>query len=228
MKLEPVQTLWIGPMNNLIFTCLSSFVSQGHPVHLYCYNNVQDIPVGVQMFSAVEIIPEKVLQPNENGEGKGSYAAFSDLFRFSLLYQRGGWWVDADMYCVRPFIAQSLYVFATEHDSIGTCAIHAPAGSSLLKTTIEQINLLPIKNVNWTEYKDIYAENVIQSGLLESIQSDCVFCPISWDKIESYVLESYVPHLKECTIGVHLWNEIWRRNDLYSYVKQYTELLSSR
>ena len=32
----------------------------------------------------------------------GSVSAFSNLFRFTLLYKKGGYWIDADLLCVKP------------------------------------------------------------------------------------------------------------------------------
>jgi hypothetical protein len=226
MCLEPIQTLWVGPMNELVYACLTSFVSVGHPVHLYSYGDILDAPLGVRIFSADDIVSEKILQRNVKGEGRGSYAAFSDLFRLSLLYKLGGWWVDTDVYCMRPFVANNSYVFAAEHDSVGTCVIHAPASSDILGEALEKMRSIPIKNVSWTEYKDIYAESVFNSGFSGLIQSSDVFCPIPWNKIVSFVHDNYAPHLSKSNLGIHLWHEIWRRNDLYSYVNRYTKLLS--
>ena len=35
----------------------------------------------------------------------GSYAGFANFFRYELLRKRGGWWVDLDTICLRPFPA---------------------------------------------------------------------------------------------------------------------------
>ena len=36
----------------------------------------------------------------KRGEGAGGVAGFSDLFRFQLLHEYGGWWVDTDVICL--------------------------------------------------------------------------------------------------------------------------------
>jgi hypothetical protein len=225
MNLEPVQTLWIGPMNYLIANCLSSFIKQGHSVHLYCYDDPPDIPKDVKIYSADDILPKKILQQNVIGEGKGSYAAFSDLFRFALLYQRGGWWIDADMFCLRPFVAQNSHVVATEHDSIGTCVIRAPSGSEILRSTLAIISQIRIEDVAWSEYKDIYASVVISAQMSNIIQHSHVFCPIPWNMITHYVRTEYVPTFEHTTLGVHLWHEVWRREKLMSLSKRYLTFL---
>jgi len=47
-----------------------------------------------------QIIPEHEAFTYKNGPGSGSYSAFSNLFRYKLLAQKGGWWIDMDMVCL--------------------------------------------------------------------------------------------------------------------------------
>jgi hypothetical protein len=39
---------------------------------------------------------------------------FADLFRYKMLYERGGWWVDLDLILLRPLTHPHPYCFATE------------------------------------------------------------------------------------------------------------------
>lgn len=48
------------------------------------------------------------------GIRQGSYSAFSNQFRYTLLYDKGGWWVDTDVVCLRRFDFDDDFVFATE------------------------------------------------------------------------------------------------------------------
>ena len=64
----------------------------GNEYHLYTYGNVEGIPEGTIVKNANEIIPKKNIFTYKNG----SYSAFSNLFRFTMLYKRGGCWVDTD------------------------------------------------------------------------------------------------------------------------------------
>ena len=58
---------------------------------------------------------------NKNGEDilvkehiftykNGSYSAFSNLFRFVLLYKKGGYWADTDLICVKKIDIKEPYV----------------------------------------------------------------------------------------------------------------------
>ena len=53
---------------------------------------------------ANKIIPEKdIFTTHGYSTNDGSYAAFSDWFRWRLLYEKGNFWVDMDVICLRPF-----------------------------------------------------------------------------------------------------------------------------
>jgi hypothetical protein len=68
----------------------------------------------------------------------GSCAAGSNLFRFELLAQRGGIWVDTDVVCLRPFEFPEELLFFEEPDAeMATCVLKAPAGHPALRWAAE-------------------------------------------------------------------------------------------
>lgn len=93
---QTAQFLWVGsdlsPLENV---CLKSFVAVGYETHLYTYGNVGNIPAGVIVKNAAEIIPESEVFVGAGSRG-GSYAPFADRFRYHLLFAKGGWWFDTD------------------------------------------------------------------------------------------------------------------------------------
>src|SRR4051812_10885773 len=93
-KLPVINGLWIGQLSPLEQLCIRSFIVQGHPYHLYTYDALDNVPAGVTLQDAGQILPKSLIFRNQLGKGKGSVAAFSDLFRYKLLLERGGWWVD--------------------------------------------------------------------------------------------------------------------------------------
>lgn len=108
-----IQTLWIGErLSRLERLCLASFVHHGHPVDLYTYGEISGVPPGVCLKDANEIIPQDQVFTYFNG----SFAGFADLFRWKLLLDRGGCWIDTDMLCVRPFDFDEPIVFGREID----------------------------------------------------------------------------------------------------------------
>lgn len=114
-----VHGLWIGNcLGQTQLLTIKSFLSQGFTFNLWVYDNLlTDIPSEVTLQDANDIIPEKqIFKYPENGQidvkfGKGSYAGFSDIFRYKLLYEHGGWYTDMDVTCLKTPDFSTDYVF---------------------------------------------------------------------------------------------------------------------
>src|SRR4051812_3704310 len=98
---------------------ICSFLSHGHEYHLYLYDEVEGVPAGTVVKDANEVLPRSRIFRYPNG---GSYAGFSDFFRFKLLLERGNWWADADTVCCRPFDFADPIVISSER-SCGGCRL---------------------------------------------------------------------------------------------------------
>ena len=82
-----IQSLWIGEsLSKVEELCLSSFLYHGHEVHLYIYDNVKNIPDGVVIKDANDILHKDNIFYTHNN----SVAHFADLFRWSLIKQKRG------------------------------------------------------------------------------------------------------------------------------------------
>ena len=90
--------LWIGnKLSDLHLLCLKSFLKYDNEIILYIYNEIINLPSGIKILDANDIIPYDLVYLYT-----GSYAGFSDFFRWKLLYLHGGTWIDLDLYCVKP------------------------------------------------------------------------------------------------------------------------------
>jgi Glycosyltransferase sugar-binding region containing DXD motif len=129
-----VQGLWIGPrLSTLEQLSIASFQQNGHEYHLYVYDEPQNVPAKTVIKDAREILPSSsIFQYREYK----SYAGFANFFRYKLLLQRGGWWVDSDTVCLKQFDFPEEHVFATElcneRELINCGAIKAPKGSPVM------------------------------------------------------------------------------------------------
>ncbi len=117
--------------------CLRSFLDHGYDVNLYTYGDVAGVPVGVRLMDGCEILPRERIFTNAKGFGKGSYANFSDLFRYHLLHKRGGWWFDMDFVSIRRLPPPDGLWFASSFEGKGgacanCCAIHVPPGHPVM------------------------------------------------------------------------------------------------
>jgi len=106
--------------------CLKSFVDVGYDVELYCYDDVENVPGGVQRCDAGTILPRDQIFQRRSGFGAGGYAEFSDQFRYHLLHAKGGWWFDMDFTAIRlkPEPADILFASTWEFEH-GQCAMGA-------------------------------------------------------------------------------------------------------
>ena len=97
---------------------VSSFIKNGHEYHLYTYSDIKNVPEGTIIKDGNEILPEDSIFTYKYGEGRGSVSAFSNVFRYKLLFDKGGYWVDTDVVCLNKWNFENHdYVFASEEDS---------------------------------------------------------------------------------------------------------------
>lgn len=135
--LPSINSLWIGKnLGAISSACLKSFLEHGHKVNLYAYDDIVDLPDGITIHDANSIIDRSQIFRHHK---RGSYAPFSDVFRYKMLKQiHHGIYVDCDVYCLKPIHMPSHgYLFGYENASIISNAVLAlPTESELLNTLI--------------------------------------------------------------------------------------------
>jgi hypothetical protein len=95
------QSFWWGdPLSPYEWLCLKSFADFGHGVDLYTFDPDLAVPSKIRVCDASEIADRSELFVYEDGFGKGSPAAFANIFRYKLLALKGGWWIDTDVVCL--------------------------------------------------------------------------------------------------------------------------------
>lgn len=97
-------TLWIPDGEEtelpiLAFLSLKSMILCGHDVVLYTYQNLDNVPNGVKVVDANEIIDSsKIFRYKSDHK---TYSGFANLFRLKRLYEFGGTWLDLDILLIR-------------------------------------------------------------------------------------------------------------------------------
>jgi Alpha 1,4-glycosyltransferase conserved region/Glycosyltransferase sugar-binding region containing DXD motif len=210
---DVVQSLWIGPrLTAMERLSIESFLRHGHEFHLYTYGHVDGVPAGTVVRDGREILPaERIFFYKD----QHSVSGFSNFFRYKLLLERGGWWVDADMVCLRPFDFEGAHVFASElskgvvHVSSG--AIRAPRGSEAMSWAWEVCDAKDPQSLRWGETgPTLVAAAVERFGLQSSVQPPETFCPFPYTDWR-VLLDPDAPVIPAESVAVHLWNEMWRR-----------------
>ena len=236
MNLPFIQSLWIGDKLSLNEQlCISSFLYHGHEFHLYTYGHVDNIPNGTIIKDANQILPfEKIFK---YGKKKGSYAGFANWFRYKLLYEKGGFWVDTDVVCMKPFQFDSTIVFGLEsYNKANVAVLCFPKEHEVclfLKDFCENPNkIFPfdkfkdkkrkwkrrilgrgIESMIWGEAGPVgFTSTLVHFDLLKLAKPFTFFYPIShqnWNSIYDSTLGKDSTLFND-TYAIHLWNEMYR------------------
>lgn len=209
-----IQGLWIGPeLSVMEQLSISSFLQNGHEYHLYVYDELKNIPAGTTVKDANEILPsQSIFQYQQHP----SYAGFTNFFRYKLLLERGGWWVDTDTVCLKPFDFPEEYVFSSEManglEFVTSGIIKASAGSEVMAYAWGVCQTKDPEQLIWGETGSQLIGAAVRKFSLEKFQKPPhVFCPLGYAEWHR-VLEPEVEVMLDAgTYAIHLWNEMWRR-----------------
>lgn len=217
-----IQGLWIGPELSIMEQLsVASFLNHGHEYHLYVYDDVKNVPEGAIVKDGDEILPASRIFQYKN---HATYAGFSNFFRYKLLLERGGWWVDTDTVCLKPFDFADEYVFSSEfalgREFINSGICKAPAGSPAMAYAWDVCDKKDPAQLVWGETGPRLMDAAVREFSLERFKKPPeVFCPIGYADWRR-VLEPVELKLGAESYAIHLWNERWRaagqdKNALY-------------
>lgn len=243
-KLPPINGLWFGnPLSTLEIMSMVSFIRNGHEYNLYTYDDLENVPQGVNIKDANEIIPESEIFRSLDSTGKpGSIAPFADYFRYNLIYKVGGFWADMDCICIKPWNWEEEYVFSSENThrnvqeaNIG--AIKCSKNSLVMKFCIDVIDKFEDKSqIPWgTSGPILLREALNKYGLEKYVKSWKTFCPINWWEIHTCFTDNTSFKLTEDIYCIHINNEIIRRigidknlsyhpNSIFEQLKNWLEI----
>ena len=240
---DPIQFLWVGPeLSRLEQLSLKSFLYHGHDVHLYTYDRVANVPAGVVMKDGNDILSERLVFEQNHGKtsgGRGSVANFADRFRWQLLRQRGGYWADMDIICLKSLDFDTEIVFGKESEKTANIALlRFPVGHELVQSICNVIDK-PFATYPWdskktkrrkllrrltgrTAYKDVrygdlgvhlFTNMLRHFGLFDTGKPFTYFYPIhphSWQNIFDETFKND-DSLFADTYTLHFWHEMTRR-----------------
>lgn len=191
---------------------VASFLPNGHEYHLYVYDVVKNVPLGAVIKDANEILPASRIFQYKH---QASYAGFANYFRYKLLLERGGWWVDTDVICLKPFDFADEYVFASENDvkseAISSGVIKAPAGSEVMAYAWNVCDQKDPRQLKWGETGPRLMTDAVSRFSLERYKKPCrYFNPMDYMDWRRVLDPDTDGLLHEDSYAIHLWNEMWR------------------
>jgi hypothetical protein len=234
--LPKANMLWIGAgLGPLERACMRSVIAQGHRLDLWHFAPLAGVPEGVTLRDAAEIVPrERIFRHVPSG----SYALFSNLFRYSLLQAGEGLWLDSDMYLLKPITAESGHVFGWQQPGlISAGVLLLPSGSPVLSELIEHFAgrrippWLPlrwrlryawqrarrgayrIETMPWGNLGPRGLTRMLQlHGLIGHALPQSAFSPTGW-RDAGWIFESGArleDRVTPQTLAIHLYNELVR------------------
>ncbi|MEP6819844.1 MAG: glycosyltransferase [bacterium] len=208
-----IQGLWIGPELSIMEQLsIASFLLNGHEYDLYVYDELKNVPRGTSVKDANEILSSsKIFKYRE----QRSYAGFSNFFRYKLILERGGWWADTDLICLRPFDFPEEYVFSSEMDRglevITSGIIKAPQGSEVMAYAWDVCQSKNPTELVWGETgPKLMGEAVRKFSLEQYRKPHNVFCPLGYHEWQRLLEPGPATCQDKDVYAIHLWNEKWR------------------
>jgi hypothetical protein len=224
-------SFWHGaPLGPVERACARSLLRQGHALTLYCYRDPGGVPAGVTVRDASAILPEQRLFRHRNG----SPGMFADWFRYELLRQGRGTWVDLDLYFLAPLNADRPYLFGLQEPGvINNAVLRIPSDSTLLARLLrvfEESRSPPWLTARekfeagWKRIKGEHGASRLPWGatgpraltalareldLVEWALPQTVFYPVPWQKAR-WIADPSIPLetvVTDRTVAVHLWNQ---------------------
>ncbi len=211
-----VHSLWIGPtLSKMELLTIRSFLRHGHEFHLWAYDKIQTpLPKEVVLEDANKIIPrnriiKKAETDPETGVGQGSFSSpFSDLFRYKLIYEKGGYWVDMDITCLRPFNFSTPYVFRPHRVGVVGSDIKSPRRSRLMKTVYARVAREANEHTEWLMPNRVLSQTIRRLRLTRYIQAGIWNEDSWWGQVRPFALGDNP--LPSGWFAIHWINEFWR------------------
>jgi hypothetical protein len=221
-KTSEFATFWHGPLDPITYTCLASFPYHGVGLTLYSYDLNIRVPAGVKVADARRIIPDQRLISRYIVNGITSLSKFSNLFRYTMLRETGGCWVDSDIICLRkPDFAASPIIIGYQFNSQGPWALNSavlklPKRHPMLKEMVARVAAAIDIDTKWGVIGPLLVtEMATKHDVMQYARLPSEFYPISFNKFWRVLLPGHKPGVENTTKDstfLHLWHEFYRRS----------------
>jgi hypothetical protein len=236
-----IHMFWHGrPLSRIERLSMSSFLANGHPVHLHAYDTIAGMPTGVTLHDAAKVLPASAIFRHEKS---GSIAAFADWFRYRLLYEHGGIWADTDMICLKPLEYETDEVFGwMDSQTINNALLGLPKGHRLSHWMAQccehpnrwlpydnsrtrrrklkrRLKLNRRGNIQWGEYgPDGITRAAHHFGMADRAQPFWHFYPLHYKQWRAAFDLSLAQNsaFTAQSKAVHLWNEMFRSDRTFN------------
>lgn len=216
-----VSTLHIGSSNKLSpYTrlCLYSFARRGYSVKLYAYTRDLEIPDFVRLQDADKVVPAGRVFENAGRKAAGSFAMFSNLFRYTLLTKNETIWVDSDVILLGERLPEMPVLYGWEDEErthINGAILSLPRASGILSTLLSECSGAP-ETLIWGQWGPKLITRVARELDLdgEALPASRLY-PVGWRDALAPFAPGCCAAVQAATCDsdtIHLWNEVLRRH----------------
>lgn len=203
-----------------LIAATASMRAAGHPVRVWTYSphRLDFLRAhGVEVIPADDVMPRGLFERIVSGS---EIRQFSDIFRYAVLYEHGGLWMDSDVILLRPFPFRGEYFFnlqwrsgGTGHFVCGNVIYSEPFSRhlrALYKTSLKHFFGASVWEFGAVGPKLLsnYIASEAGAALRDYVFGPTLFNPIDWTEIEVFEkpIEALADYLNdERLFGIHLW-----------------------
>jgi hypothetical protein len=205
-------TFWAGPrLSAFEAACLQSFAVRGHPVTLFSFERVENVPDGVSLANAQGIVDISTTT-RFLINGQPSLSHFSDYFRYVMFSKTDLVWIDTDVMMLADFDHDPRSNLLALEDARSVCgAVMRIATDDLsLPTLITQTEALMDTRMRWGDTGPRLLTQVC-AGRAGTAHRKELFFPVHHGEFWKVFLPE---HFEECkalckeAYTLHLWNNI--------------------
>ena len=203
-----------------LIAAVTSMRAAGHPVRVWTYSPTKLeflLQHGIEVRSADDVMPRALFERIVAGS---EIRYFSDVFRYAVLYEHGGLWMDTDIILLRPFPFRGDHFFNLQwrgsHKGHFVCGnvIFAKPYSRHMRALYE-MSIDRFHEARGKEFGDIgpkllsdYIASDAGAELRDQVFGPMFFNAIDWmeiDRFEKPITELADYLSDERVFGIHLW-----------------------
>ncbi|MBR0754856.1 hypothetical protein JQ604_21935 [Bradyrhizobium jicamae] len=209
-----VRCFWHGRFSPYEALCLSSFVAAGITVEVFSDGPVEGLPAGAVLRDAREILDRDVAFYRHEFDGP-SPSLHSNHFRYALLEQLGGWWIDTDVLLLASALpAQEAFIARQSDHELNGAVMRFPPAHPLIAAARRQTED-KLEGATWGDVgpKLLTALQPIHAPAMPIAPRESSY-GIGPDEFQKFLLPEAREEVEARTADatfVHLWNEMWRR-----------------
>ncbi|HEX3710304.1 MAG TPA: hypothetical protein VHV56_10495 [Pseudolabrys sp.] len=219
---QTLRTFWQGEsMGPYQLLCLRSFVDRGHRVEVYTTNRALGLPRWLTRKNAEDIVdPDQVVRYQPQHE---RVAINAELFRYALLHQLGGWWIDPDVVLLADELPTGdLFISGpNEFDLVSTAAVMVPAGHPLLGAALQRVAPFGRTSSDLDNSDAAELTRAVAAQVPAKLVPADLVSPISWFDVSRLFDPSKADTITEqcdSSVFLDLHHDVWLRAGIPFYL----------